>query len=244
MNEATELVEAYDYLLRMIVIGEAGTGKSCLLHSFIHHTFKPNTPHTIGVEFHARTLRIGDKTVKLQLWDTAGQERFRSVTRSYYRGAAAVILVYDVTQRSTFLNLSRWLADCRALASPHLVVVLVGNKLDKEDEREVEYLEGLRWAEENNLLFLETSSLTGINTPQPFLLASQSILVHLESGELDPDVPGTGVSYGERQLRTVGSSSRLSFASGMTLASMRKGKKRRDENVNLNDIVGRGGKCC
>lgn len=88
--------------------------------------------------------------------------------------------------------------------------------------------------------------MTGINTPQPFLLASQSILVLIESGELDPDAPGTGVSYGERQLRTVGSSSRLSFASGMTLASMRKGKslRSRSESVNIRDVVGRGGKCC
>jgi Ras-related protein Rab-4B len=88
--------------------------------------------------------------------------------------------------------------------------------------------------------------VTGINTPQPFLLASQSILVLIESGELDPDAPGTGVSYGERQLRTVGSSSRLSFASGMTLASMRKGKslRSRSESVNIRDVVGRGGKCC
>src|SRR3954470_11886500 len=90
-----------------------------------------------------------------------------------------------------------------------------------------------------DLLFLETSSLTGANCPQPFLIASQSILVLLESGELDPDVPGTGVSYGERKLRTVGSSSRLSFASGMSLSSIRKGKRRRSDSVNLKDVVGR-----
>lgn len=85
-----------------------------------------------------------------QLWDTAGQERFRSVTRSYYRGAAAAVLVYDITQRSTFVRLDRWLADCRQMASPHLVVVLVGNKVDREAAREVDYLEGLRWAERNS----------------------------------------------------------------------------------------------
>lgn len=111
---------------------------------------KSHSAHTVGVEFNSRTIKLGDKNVKLQLWDTAGQERFRSVTRSYYRGAAAAVLVYDITKRSTFENLDRWLADCRALASPHLVVVLVGNKVDKEDEREVEYEEGLRWAEEHS----------------------------------------------------------------------------------------------
>jgi Ras-related protein Rab-4B len=162
-------------------------------------------------------------------------------------------------RRQSFLDLGKWLADCRALASPHLVVVLVGNKLDKEAEREVDYLEGLRWAEENSmlfashaaipiklghmlyctadLLFLEISSLTGANAQQPFLLASQSILLLMESGTLDPDESGTGVSFGERQLRAVGSSSRLSLGSAF-------GRKRKKESVNIKDMVGRGGKCC
>lgn len=123
---------------------------------------KSHSAHTVGVEFNSRTIKLGDKNVKLQLWDTAGQERFRSVTRSYYRGAAAAVLVYDITKRSTFENLDRWLADCRALASPHLVVVLVGNKVDKEDEREVEYEEGLRWAEEHSEWTIEGHLVGGI----------------------------------------------------------------------------------
>ncbi|RSH76991.1 Ras- protein Rab-4B [Apiotrichum porosum] len=192
MDEGTELVEAYDYLFKLIVIGEAGTGKSCLLYQCIHETFKEHSAHTIGVEFSSRTLRIGDRSVKLQLWDTAGQERFRSVTRSYYRGAAGAILVYDITRRSTFDNLDRWLADARALASPHLVLVLVGNKKDKDEDREVEYAEGERFAQENGLLFVETSSLTGENASTPFLLAARSILDAIDAGTLDPDGPGTG----------------------------------------------------
>ncbi|KAI5449070.1 hypothetical protein NCC49_005341 [Naganishia albida] len=230
----TELVEAYDYLFKVIVIGESGTGKSCLLWHFIHDQFKDNSPHTIGVEFNSKVVRIGDKSVKLQLWDTAGQERFRSVTRSYYRGAAAAVLVYDITQRSTFLRLDRWLADCRQMASPHLVVVLVGNKVDREAAREVDYLEGLRWAERNNVLFLETSSLTGQNAAQPFLLLAQSILHLLDTATIDPDAAGTGVSFGERQLRAVASSSRLSFPS----------IRRRRESVSLGDLVGRESRCC
>lgn len=93
--------------------------------------------------------RDGHTNQSNQLWDTAGQERFRSVTRSYYRGAAGAILVYDVTSRASFTNLSRWLADCKALASPHLAIVLVGNKLDREDDREVETAEGERFAQDN-----------------------------------------------------------------------------------------------
>lgn len=143
-----ELGQAYDFLLKVIVIGESSTGKSCLLHHFIHNTVKENAAHTIGVEFASRIVRVGDKSVKLQLWDTAGQERFRSVTRSYYRAASACLLVFDISQRSSFQPLDRWLADARALASPDLVVVVVGNKVDREEEREVGYVEASRWASE------------------------------------------------------------------------------------------------
>jgi len=238
-GEGTELLDVYDYLFKFIVIGEAGTGKSCLLYHCINESFKENSTHTIGVEFSSRTLRIGDRNIKLQLWDTAGQERFRSVTRSYYRGAAGAILVYDITSRQSFSDLSRWLTDCRALASPHLVMVLVGNKLDREDEREVEYIEGSRWAQENGLLFVEVSSLTGENVTTPFLLAARTILSSIDAGTLDPEQPGTGISYGERQLRAVGSVSRLSqFGVGSG-----KKKRRRADSVSLRDMVGSGRGC-
>ncbi|QRV85608.1 Ras-related protein Rab-4B [Ceratobasidium sp. AG-Ba] len=151
---ATEMVEAYDFLLKFIIIGEAGCGKSCLLHQFTQNSFKEHSQHTIGVEFSSRTINIGEKRVKLQLWDTAGQERFRSVTRSYYRGAAAAILVYDITSRASFLNLSRWLTDARALASSQLVTVMVGNKTDREEDREVEWSEASKWAAENGAFYL------------------------------------------------------------------------------------------
>nr|GAT60330.1 predicted protein [Mycena chlorophos] len=190
--DATELLETYDFLMKYIIIGEAGSGKSCLLHHFTHNSFKEHSQHTIGVEFSSRTVKLGEKRIKLQLWDTAGQERFRSVTRSYYRGAAGALLVYDITNRDSFTKLSRWLADARALGSPHLVVVLVGNKSDRDDEREVEWAEASRWAAENDVHFLESSSLTGDNVEAPFLLAARSILLSIESGALDPEKAGSG----------------------------------------------------
>jgi len=236
-DDGTELVEAYDFLLKFIIIGEAGTGKSCLLHHFIHNTFKQHSQHTIGVEFSSRTIRVGEKSIKLQLWDTAGQERFRSVTRSYYRGAAAALLVYDITNRSTFVNLARWLDDARALASPQLVTVLIGNKNDREEEREVDYLEASRWAAENGILFIETSSVTGENVEAPFLLAARTILLAIESGDLDPEKTGSGVSYGDRALRRPSSSSRLSFGSFGS-----KGKKSR--RISLKDMLRAPSRCC
>ncbi|GMK55349.1 hypothetical protein CspeluHIS016_0204050 [Cutaneotrichosporon spelunceum] len=234
MDEGTELLEAYDYLFKFVIIGESGTGKSCLLYQCIHDMFKENAAHTIGVEFSSRTIRIGDRSVKLQLWDTAGQERFRSVTRSYYRGAAGAILVYDISNRTSFVNLDRWLQDARALASQHLVLVLVGNKLDREDDREVEYVEGERWAQENGVLFVETSSLTGENVSMPFLLAARAILEGIDAGTIDPDVAGSGVSYGERQLRAVSSSGRLN---GMPW------RRRRRDSISIREMVGSGSRC-
>lgn len=139
------------------------------------------------------------------------------------------------------MNLSQWLADARALASPHLVIVLVGNKSDREDEREVEWVEASRWANENSkshyhtltnfiishpfleLHFMEVSSLTGDNVETPFLLVARSILLSIESGSLDPEKAGSGVSYGDRALRRVNSSSHLSFGSFNTGRSRKRG---------------------
>ena len=124
----------YDYLAKIILLGPSGSGKSCLLHRFVKSEWRVLSSQTIGVEFSSKIVKIGTganrKRVKLQLWDTAGTERFRSVSRSYYRGAAGAILVYDVASLSSFNSLPTFLMDARALASPGLVCILAGNKSD------------------------------------------------------------------------------------------------------------------
>ncbi|KAK1752585.1 glycoside hydrolase superfamily [Echria macrotheca] len=131
---AQELGSMYDYLAKIILLGPSGTGKSCLLHRFVKNEWRVLSSQTIGVEFATKIIKVGTgarrKRIKLQLWDTAGTERFRSVSRSYYRGAAGAILVYDITSHTTFTNLQPFLNDARALASPNLSLLLVGNKLD------------------------------------------------------------------------------------------------------------------
>ncbi|XP_042153046.1 ras-related protein Rab-4B isoform X1 [Oncorhynchus tshawytscha] len=207
--------ETYDFLFKFLVIGSAGTGKSCLLHQFIETKFKQDSNHTIGVEFGSRVVNVGGKTVKLQIWDTAGQERFRSVTRSYYRGAAGALLVYDITSRETYNALTNWLTDARTLASPNIVIILCGNKKDLDADREVTFLEASRFAQENGreyrflltvltateLMFLETSALTGENVEEAFLKTARTILNKMESGELDPERMGSGIQYGDSSLR-------------------------------------------
>ncbi|KAG5923542.1 hypothetical protein E4U42_004928 [Claviceps africana] len=129
-----ELGSMYDYLAKIILLGPSGTGKSCLLHRFVKNEWRLLSSQTIGVEFASKIIKVGTgprrKRIKLQLWDTAGTERFRSVSRSYYRGAAGAVLVYDITSHASFRGIQPFLNDARALASPNLSVMLVGNKLD------------------------------------------------------------------------------------------------------------------
>ncbi|KAF7960637.1 hypothetical protein EAE96_000312 [Botrytis aclada] len=132
-----ELGSMYDYLAKIILLGPSGSGKSCLLHRFVKNEWRILSSHTIGVEFASKIIKVGSgsrrKRIKLQLWDTAGTERFRSVSRSYYRGAAGAVLCYDITNHNSFTGLPTFLNDARALASPNLTLLLVGNKTDLAD---------------------------------------------------------------------------------------------------------------
>jgi Ras-related protein Rab-4B len=139
--------------------------------------------HTIGVEFGSRVVSLGGKTIKLQIWDTAGQERFRSVTRSYYRGAAGALIFYDITNRDTFEHLANWLSDARTLARPDISIVATGNKSDLKEERQVTFLEASRFCQENDAMFMETSAMTGECVEEAFMKCARSVLSKIESGE-------------------------------------------------------------
>jgi Ras-related protein Rab-14 len=165
----------YHHIFKYIIIGDMGVGKSCLLHRFTESRFNTDTPHTIGVEFGTRAVNFGGKKIKLQIWDTAGQEQFRAVTRSYYKGAFGALLVYDCTRRGTFNHLMSWLTDCRIFANPNTVIMLIGNKKDLEEARSVSYEEAKKWADENSLLFIETSAKTGEAVEEGFLKTAELI---------------------------------------------------------------------
>eukprot|EP00659_Diplonema_papillatum_P002025 gene2025-biopygen1991 len=172
------------YIFKYIIIGDMGVGKSCLLHQFTDKKFLTDSPHTIGVEFGTRVVDVGDKTIKLQIWDTAGQERFRAVTRSYYRGAAGAILVYDITRRQTFNHITSWLQDARDLTNPQTVMMLIGNKQDMDQSREVSFEEAQKFATEHGLLFHECSAKTGLNVEEAFVKTGRTIYENIMNGVL------------------------------------------------------------
>eukprot|EP00056_Hartaetosiga_gracilis_P019607 m.15105 g.15105 ORF g.15105 m.15105 type:complete len:213 (-) comp7806_c0_seq2:152-790(-) len=183
----------YSYIFKYIIIGDMGVGKSCLLHQFTEKKFLTDCPHTIGVEFGTRIIEVSGQKIKLQIWDTAGQERFRAVTRSYYRGAAGALLVYDISRRSTYNRLQTWLNDCRALTNPNTVIILIGNKSDLEDKRDVTHEEAQQFADQNGLVFLETSAKNGDNVEEAFTQAALKIFENIQNGSLDLNAAESGV---------------------------------------------------
>eukprot|EP00268_Persea_americana_P045532 TRINITY_DN4645_c0_g1_i5.p1 TRINITY_DN4645_c0_g1~~TRINITY_DN4645_c0_g1_i5.p1 ORF type:complete len:209 (-),score=46.59 TRINITY_DN4645_c0_g1_i5:252-878(-) len=159
----------WDFSFKILVVGDSGVGKSSLLVSFISDGNAQQSP-TIGVDFKIKLLTIGGKRLKLTIWDTAGQERFRTLTSSYYRGAQGIILVYDVTRRETFTNLlDTWSKEVQIYStSKDCIKMLVGNKVDKENERVVTREEGVSLAQKYGFLFLECSAKTRENVQQCF----------------------------------------------------------------------------
>ena len=163
-------------------------GKSCILLQFTDNKFRYQHELTIGVEFGAKTIDINGKSIKIQIWDTAGQEAFQAITRTYYKGAIGALLVYDITRRETFTHVTKWLDDVRTNSSKNVTVILIGNKKDLEDKRQVSYEEGEAFAKENGLMFLETSAKTAYNVVEAFNLSAQCILNNIERTGIDPTI--------------------------------------------------------
>lgn len=165
---ANKVDHEYDYLFKIVLIGDSGVGKSNILSRFTRNEFCLESKSTIGVEFATRTLQVEGKTVKAQIWDTAGQERYRAITSAYYRGAVGALLVYDITKRQTFDNVQRWLRELRDHADSNIVIMMAGNKRDLNHLRAVSEQDGQALAEKEGLSFLETSALEALNIEKAF----------------------------------------------------------------------------
>ncbi|KAG2489601.1 hypothetical protein HYH03_011881 [Edaphochlamys debaryana] len=158
----------FDYLFKVVIVGDSGVGKSNLLSRFALDKFCPDAKATIGVDFATRSIQVDGKTITAQVWDTAGQERYRALVDTYYRGAVGALLVYDITNLATFENVERWLKEIRGLADQNMVIMLVGNKSDLKHQRRVKTQEAQAFAEREGLFFTETSALDATNVEEAF----------------------------------------------------------------------------
>ncbi|KAF5744026.1 Ras-related small GTP-binding family protein [Tripterygium wilfordii] len=165
----------YDYLFKLLLIGDSSVGKSCLLLKFADDSYVDSYISTIGVDFKIRTVELDGKTIKLQIWDTAGQERFRTITSSYYRGAHGIIIVYDVTEMESFNNVKQWLNEIDRYANDSVCKLLVGNKCDLVENKVVDTQTAKAFADELGIPFLETSAKDSINVEQAFLTMASEI---------------------------------------------------------------------
>ncbi|KAJ2902487.1 hypothetical protein MKZ38_000537 [Zalerion maritima] len=255
----------WDYIAKLVCIGDSGCGKSSLTIRLCEGRFSPHHDVTIGVEFGSRIVPVGpphsktsssipsvsslsdaksngeptnedrelqdsaQKYMKLSLWDTAGQETYKSVTRSYFRGASGALLVFDLSRRDTFTHATDWLADLRQIAEPDIVVILVGNKADltsdddgdDKDKRAVTRVEAEDWARKNGVLeYVETSAKSGINVEMAFMRVAERIFQNIEAGKYDLDDRRSGV---KRQTQSAGGTG---------------------GRVRLNESRSKGGMCC
>ena len=186
----------FDYLLKYIIIGDAAVGKSNLLLRYVHGQFKPEYQLTIGVEFGAKNIEIASKIFRIQIWDTAGQENFRSITRAYYKNSVCALVVYDISSRDSFNNVTSWIEDCKNQSPKTIFMVLVGNKCDLEDKRQVSYEEGKELADKNELLFFESSAKDGINVEEIFVNSANEIAKKIEQGFYDLENDTCGIKKG------------------------------------------------
>ena len=160
--------EPYDFLFKLILIGDSSVGKSNILLKYLKGEFNPNSKATVGVEFGTKNVSINNKKIKIQIWDTAGQERYRSITSAYYKGAKGAFIVYDITRKGTFDNIEKWITDLKTNGDQNIAIVIIGNKSDLDDKREITKEEGLKKSEEFKTAFMETSALNGDNIDKAF----------------------------------------------------------------------------
>jgi small GTP-binding protein len=176
-----------EYLFKIVLIGDSAVGKSNLLSRFARNEFDSNSKATIGVEFQTQMVEIDGKEIKAQIWDTAGQERFRAVTSAYYRGAFGALVVYDISRRGTFDSIKRWLDELTIQNDSTVARMLVGNKCDLENIREVSIEEGKALAEEEGLFFMETSALDSTNVQTAFEIVIREIYNNISRKVLNSD---------------------------------------------------------
>ena len=201
----------FDYLFKYIIIGDAAVGKSNLLLRYAHGQFKPEYQLTIGVEFGAKNVEINNKVYRIQIWDTAGQENFRSITRAYYKNSVCALVVYDISSRDSFNNVSTWIDDCKNQSPKTIFMVLVGNKSDLSDRRQVNTEEGQELADKYGMLFYETSAKDGTNVDKIFSESANKIAQNIDQGYYDLENDSCGIKQGVNRIRGNNNRQQISY---------------------------------
>merc|ERR1711988_152850 len=186
----------YDYLIKLLLIGDSGVGKSCLLCRYSEDIFNSNFITTIGIDFKIRTIELDGAKIKLQIWDTAGQERFRTITQAYYRGAMGILLVYDVTDDKSFGNIRTWMRNIDQHANEAVVKILLGNKCDMPEKKMVKYDQGAELAKEFGINFYETSAKTNVNVDEAFTTIARMIKDKKPESPVEPTTAPPNVDVG------------------------------------------------
>lgn len=177
-------IDNYDYLIKCIIIGDNGIGKSALMLRYTDEEFNDSLLTTIGVDYKFKTVNINSEIIKFQIWDTSGQERFKSITTTYYRESSVVILCYDITDPITFLNLDAWLNEIKNHASPNVLIVICGTKFDLASERKISYDDAKLYCDNKNLKYFEVSAKSNLNINKIFYEISQEIIKIKSSDDL------------------------------------------------------------
>ena len=177
--------ENYDLIFKIVLIGDSGVGKTNILSRYINNEFSLATQSTVGVEFGSKIIKKNGKVIKLQIWDTAGQERYKSITSAYYKGSRGAFVVYDLTRKSTYDNIDKWIGELKTNGSEDVLIMLVGNKSDLEEKREVITEEVEKKAQEQKLAFCETSALNGKNVEYAFENLINEILKKVEKEKIN-----------------------------------------------------------
>jgi small GTP-binding protein len=192
----------FNYLLKFIVIGDSSVGKSNIISKYKEDKFDEKGQPSIGVQFIAKNVVIENTTFRLQVWDTAGQESFRSMTRIYYKNSSCAFIVYDITEKESFNHVESWISECKKIAPETVLLVLIGNKSDLNESREVSYEEGLKFAEKNKMLFFETSAKNGVNIENIFKKSVENISNNIKEGKYDltDDACGIKICKSEKNI--------------------------------------------